>query len=103
MIGQARLDFDNTTPNRTTTRQNTTRTRDDSKKIRGKEDLTRAWEAVGGHADLQGGVSASKLKAILQNFELGGDLLMGDIRAATSEENGEDINFAEFCSFLDEQ
>jgi hypothetical protein len=52
------------------------RTRDNGVKARGREDLARAWEAVGGNRDLSGSISISKLKSILESFELGTELVV---------------------------
>ena len=51
------------------------RARDNGMKARGREDLARAWEAVGGNRDLTGNISMSKLKSILESFELGTELV----------------------------
>lgn len=47
-----------------------TRNRESRMKMRGQEDLVRAWEAVGGNRDLTGTIGMSKIKDILLSFEL---------------------------------
>ena len=67
-----------------------TRNRESRMKLRGQEDLVRAWEAVGGSRDLTGTIDIGKIKDILVSFELRAESIL-QVRAPDGPQPSADL------------